>query len=628
MSRGCSHPYPYLGKARREVAFSWPATLSCQKEKARTLLIPVPTNPPAWIDGIVLSGRRGIPFPLTSQGALPVWQASHWIMASPRQIELRAPRFAPSLLPLRKLTLTPVPIPLARSPRWFDARSLRAQTVAVFGLLAVFAAVSIWMTNLVGNDSRATETQQVQLITWRYETVRASLTAEGLRTHLAQMNNARLDGDLSGSAVSATLADADIQYIKSEIALIAKLNLPSDAETIRTNDAAAFGTLVAFARGFITAGVVPDEVMLKEVDGAFNTWRSGRGATDDFISAKIKDNTALNDARLVKVNSVSSAASIGTVILLSILAFFMFVLILRPVVKLAAVATKLAAGNVVTIEPTRRRDELGQLSGSLASWQSSSQNLVDGLRDGSSRAAASASGLLSASEQLAAATAEQTSATTATSASMEELARTSTAIAETLAHVATQTIETRENLERAQVATQNSGTRMLALAQRVHDINKILALINELADQTNLLALNAAIEAARAGDAGRGFAVVADEVRRLAERSKSSAAQIAAIIGGAEAESNATVIAMEQTTQQMHRSLTLLSSVVEASDKVKVLTDQQGTSTNQVVGALGRIAVGSRQVSETARNISSAAASNAALASEMETMSRNGTLPD
>jgi methyl-accepting chemotaxis protein len=211
---------------------------------------------------------------------------------------------------------------------------------------------------------------------------------------------------------------------------------------------------------------------------------------------------------------------------------------------------------------------------------------------------------------------------------MEELARTSTAIADTLANVAHQTIETRENLERAQAATQTSGTRTLALAERVHDINKILALINEVADQTNLLALNAAIEAARAGEAGRGFAVVADEVRRLAERSKASAAQIASIIGGAEAESNATVMAMEQTSKQMQESLTLLASVVDASDKVKLLTQQQGTATNQVVESLERITVGSRQVSEAAQQISTAAANNAALASELETMSRNGTRPD
>jgi methyl-accepting chemotaxis protein len=495
-------------------------------------------------------------------------------------------------------------------------------------LFVVFAVATLVIATKVSEASDATQRQQVELITWRYETVRASLTAEGLRTHLAQMNNSLLESDSSGAKTSTTAADSDIRFIESQLAAIAKLNLPSDAAPIRTKDAVAFKDLVTFARSFIAGGVVPDGVMLKQVDGAFNTWRSGRGAVDDFIGVKITENTALNDTRQAVTNSITTVAGIGSTVMLMFLAFFMFALILRPVVKLANMATRLAAGYAVTIQPTRRHDEFGQLLGALASWQRSSENLVDGLRDGSSKATASASGLLSASEQLAAATAEQTSATTATSASMEELARTTGAIADTLANVATQTIETRENLERAQIATQASGTRTLALAERVHDISKILALINEVADQTNLLALNAAIEAARAGDAGRGFAVVADEVRRLAERSKSSAAQIASIIGGAEAESNATVMAMEQTSKQMQQSLSLLSSVVEASDKVKLLTEQQGTATKQVVEALDRIAVGSRQVSETAQKISTAAGSNAALASEMEAMSRNGSRPD
>jgi len=551
-------------------------------------------------------------------------------MASPGEIEPRPLRFPPTRprLPILTLTPAPVPVPNPRGPGWLDPRGLRAQSIALFLLFVTFSVLSLVIATNVSNASDATQRQQVELITWRFETVRTGQTAEELGTHLTQLNNSLLKGDRSGSAAYLTQAEAEIRFIESQIALISKLNLRSDADSARMTDAAAFRELIAFARTFIASAPVPDNVLLSDIDGAFNQWRSGRGSIDDFISSKIKENTALNDARQAVTNKVTTVAGIGSGILLVVLAFFIFALMLRPVVKLANLATRLAAGHTVTIQPTRCRDEFGQLWGALAAWQRSSQNLVDGLRDGSSQAAASAAGLLSASEQLAAATAEQTAATTATSGSMEELARTTKEIADTLVHVETKTIETRENLERAQVATQASGTRTLALAERVHDISKILALINEVADQTNLLALNAAIEAARAGDAGRGFAVVADEVRRLAERSKASAASIAAIIGGAEAESSATLMAMEQTTKQMQQSLTLLASVVAASDKVKLLTQEQGTATAQVLEALEHIAVGSRQVSETAQNISTAAASNAELASEMEAMSRNGSRPD
>ncbi|MDQ6900475.1 MAG: methyl-accepting chemotaxis protein [Candidatus Dormibacteraeota bacterium] len=496
--------------------------------------------------------------------------------------------------------------------------------MVLFILIAGFSAGAISIAISVSRASENTQTEQVQLISWRYETIRASLTAEELRTNLAKMNNAQLDGQTKLATYYQIESQNRISLIESGVSLISTLNLPKDAQVVVADDAVAFRALTTFASGFIAAGRHTNEQMLAQVDGAYNVWRTGRGPVDAFIKTKIQDNRALDNVRKTTVRNVTIVGGIGTAVLLMVLAFFQFQLTLRPVVRLVKVANKLAVGEPATIRSTRRMDELGQLTSALAAWQRSSQNLVDGLRDGSSNAAASAAGLSSASEQLAAATAEQTSATTATSVSMEEVARTSTAIADTLAQVANQAIETRDNLERAHVDTQASGTRTMALVARVHDINQILALINEVADQTNLLALNAAIEAARAGDAGRGFAVVADEVRRLAERSKSSAAKIASIIGGAEAESGATVMAMERSAKQMQQSLTLLASVVEASDHAKLITQQQRTATGQVVDALERITVGSRQVSDTARDISTAAAGNAALASEMEKMSRNG----
>ncbi|QGG50728.1 methyl-accepting chemotaxis protein [Lysinibacillus pakistanensis] len=76
------------------------------------------------------------------------------------------------------------------------------------------------------------------------------------------------------------------------------------------------------------------------------------------------------------------------------------------------------------------------------------------------------------------------------------------------------------------VAVQESANSIAALDTHANKIDEIVEVIHAIADQTNLLALNASIEAARAGEHGKGFAVVAEEVRKLAEQSKTSAAEI------------------------------------------------------------------------------------------------------
>ena len=146
----------------------------------------------------------------------------------------------------------------------FARTSLRAQTVVLFMLLVVFATSAMVTAGIVGRASDFTQAQQVQLITWRYDTALLSLAAQELRTNLAQMNNSLLGGDAQGAKSYQTLAETNIQFIDSEISLISALNLPSDAVAVTTQDADAFRALTTFARQFIA--LVGDQVLGQRAD--------------------------------------------------------------------------------------------------------------------------------------------------------------------------------------------------------------------------------------------------------------------------------------------------------------------------------------------------------------------------
>jgi methyl-accepting chemotaxis protein len=118
--------------------------------------------------------------------------------------------------------------------------------------------------------------------------------------------------------------------------------------------------------------------------------------------------------------------------------------------------------------------------------------------------------------------------------------------------------------------------------------------------------------------------VVADEVRRLAERSKASAANIAAIVEAVQGETNATVMAMEKGAKQMQQSLVLLEAVTDAAGQVRLTTQQQRGATAQVVETMGQLSDASRQVSMTAQQIASAAGNLSDLAGNLEQSAANG----
>jgi methyl-accepting chemotaxis protein len=271
------------------------------------------------------------------------------------------------------------------------------------------------------------------------------------------------------------------------------------------------------------------------------------------------------------------------------------------------------------------------------------RGLVSRVRVGGEQIGAAASQVLVAAREQAAAASEQSSAVAETSATIEELAATAAQIAETAEQVALFATETLGFAEQGRSAVAASvgamdqiavrvdqiASRALGLGEKGQEIGRILQVIDELADQTNLLALNAAIEAARAGEHGRGFAVVAAEIRKLAERSQESAGQIQSIVTQIQAETNATIVASEEGSREVHAGSELARDVVGALERISgmvdetttaakeisIATQQQRSASEQVVSAMSQVAdvsrqyaVGSKQAAAAATELNSLAA--------------------
>ncbi|WP_342551955.1 methyl-accepting chemotaxis protein [Paenibacillus sp. FSL R7-0652] len=153
-------------------------------------------------------------------------------------------------------------------------------------------------------------------------------------------------------------------------------------------------------------------------------------------------------------------------------------------------------------------------------------------------------------------------------------------------------------VERASSSVQSSMTALEHFQQRSEEIGRITGIITEVSRQTNLLALNASIEASRAGEHGLGFGVVAAEIRNLAEQSRQSASDIAALIQSVQQEVHAIVEHMERGSSEV----THIADVMNESGELFISISSQIADVN---GQIEQVSAIAKQISDDSQQVDS-----------------------
>jgi methyl-accepting chemotaxis protein len=439
--------------------------------------------------------------------------------------------------------------------------------------------------------------------------LRGALLAPQDAAHRAQLDGAstKLTDDLA--AIEMVAPNDDVRGAsKSITAGVATINAAQAQvlTTLTTNPAAA--TALYFA-----AYAPAEQSAREQVTGL-------RTLTADHRQSAI---TAAEDGR-----KETLAIAIGIAALLvglgAVASFFMARKLSNPIRATGDVLRAMATGDLTKRLPVASADEIGVMARDLNELSSSLARVIEEIRTRAVLLANSSEHVLSSSQNLSGASSEISSSshdlsqgTAEHAASMEEMATTLVEIASTVA----QTSNNSRAMEEMAVAGgrlgQDSGRAVDQTVNAMRSIVEKISVIEEIAYQTNLLALNAAIEAARAGEHGRGFSVVATEVRKLAERSQTSAREIAKLAASSMRVAEQSGTLLNELVPAMARTTDLVQEVAAAAREQAVGVHQIERAMSHVDQLTQRNASAAEELAATSEEMAAAAEGLAGTAEEL-----------
>jgi methyl-accepting chemotaxis protein len=328
-----------------------------------------------------------------------------------------------------------------------------------------------------------------------------------------------------------------------------------------------------------------------------------------------------------------------------ILAYVLGRLVMRPVKEMIRVLGELSRGNLQARAATQTRDEFAALTSSLNAMIGSLRDIVSNVRAASVHVNDASEEIVATSRDQERGVRDQVSSLEETTQTMDALANTARAIAGNADGMTKLSEEMSHNVNAGQEALSASKKSVMQIVGQnqiiVDRINKlyeqseaiisVIDIIDSISDRLDLLALNAALEGSRAGDVGKGFSLVAQEMRRLAENVTGSTREIKSTVQEIHSLTQAALEAshqgsdttkegareMEKTVAVMSQIFDLIGRATDSARQILVITQQQTSSSEQIVAAMRNIAAISNQGVTAAQQVTLAAQDLAELSSSL-----------
>jgi len=344
-------------------------------------------------------------------------------------------------------------------------------------------------------------------------------------------------------------------------------------------------------------------------------------------SSKLRDReVAAANNRLDRQAMIFLVISFAAVIFGCLVAFLVSGGIARPVVKIASVIERIAAGNVQDeIPATSQRDEIGAIARAISvfkeklvendrlrteqkesegraaearkrdmekladDFQTTVGNIVGAVSGASVELESAARTLTRTAESTQQLSGMVASSSEEASGNVQTVASATEEMTSSVGEIARQVQESSRIASEAVTQAEKTDARINALSGAASRIGDVVKLITAIAEQTNLLALNATIEAARAGEAGRGFAVVAQEVKALAAQTAKATDEIGTQIGAMQTATQESVAAIKEIGGTIARIANIATTIAAA-------VEEQGAATDEIARNVSQAAKGTAEV--------------------------------